>query len=117
MKDTNMDMSTAIDTLLSMRGRILITQALILAVEELSKVEGAERQVGNIADMQLILYSDFAIDTRDDEETAYLGRNRLNQLGEEIDESHYEEDNPIEQYADNLESITSSMQGNTYYYD
>jgi len=25
--------------------------------------------------------------------------------------------NPIEQYADNLESITSSMQGNTYYYD
>ena len=75
MKDTNMDMSTAIDTLssrieglnyiLSMRGRILITQALILAVEELSKVEGADRQVGNIADMQLILDSDFAIDTRD----------------------------------------------------
>jgi hypothetical protein len=75
MKDTNMDMSTAIDTLssrieglnyiLSMRGRILITQALILAVEELSKVEEADRQVGNIADMQLILDSDFAIDTRD----------------------------------------------------
>ena len=51
--------------IVSLRGRILITQALILAIEELSKVEGAHRQVGNIADMQLILDSDFAIDTRD----------------------------------------------------
>ena len=51
--------------IVSLRGRILITQALVLAVEELSKVEGAHRQVGNIADMQLILDSEFAIDTRD----------------------------------------------------
>tara|TARA_R100001594_G_C4039831_1_gene262974 strand:- start:1110 stop:1358 length:249 start_codon:yes stop_codon:yes gene_type:complete len=51
--------------IVSLRGRILITQALIIAIEELSKVEGVHRQVGNIADMQLILDSDFAIDTRD----------------------------------------------------
>ena len=51
--------------IVSLRGRILITQALILAIEELSKVEGVHRQIGNIADMQLILDSDFAIDTRD----------------------------------------------------
>jgi len=66
-----MDMSPSYElphdlrNIVSLRGRILITQALILAVEELSKVEGVHRQVGNIADMQLILDSDFAIDTRD----------------------------------------------------
>jgi len=66
-----MDMSTSYElpqdlrNIVSLRGRILITQALILAVEELSKVEGVHRQVGNIADMQLILDSDFAIDIRD----------------------------------------------------
>ena len=49
---------------ISFRGRILVTQALILAVEELSKVEGAHRQIGNIADMQAILDSEYAIDTR-----------------------------------------------------
>ena len=65
-----MDMSPSYElphdlrNIVSLRGRILITQALILAVEELSKVEGVHRQVGNIADMQLILDSDFAIDTR-----------------------------------------------------
>ena len=66
-----MDMSTSYElpfdlrNIVSLRGRILITQALVLAIEELSKVEGVHRQVGNIADMQLILDSDFAIDTRD----------------------------------------------------
>ena len=66
-----MDMSTRYElpydlrNIVSLRGRILITQALVLAIEELSKVEGVHRQVGNIADMQLILDSDFAIDTRD----------------------------------------------------
>ena len=66
-----MDMSTSYElpydlrNIVSLRGRILITQALVLAIEELSKVEGVHRQIGNIADMQLILDSDFAIDTRD----------------------------------------------------
>ena len=66
-----MDMSPSYElpqdlrNIVSLRGRILITQALVLAIEELSKVEGVHRQVGNIADMQLILDSDFAIDTRD----------------------------------------------------
>ena len=66
-----MDMSTSYElpydlrNIVSLRGRILITQALVLAIEELSKVEGVHLQVGNIADMQLILDSDFAIDTRD----------------------------------------------------
>ena len=66
-----MDMSTSYElpydlrNIVSLRVRILITQALVLAIEELSKVEGVHRQVGNIADMQLILDSDFAIDTRD----------------------------------------------------
>ena len=56
---------TDLRNIVSLRGRILITQALVLAIEELSKVEGVHRQVGNIADMQSILDSEFAIDIRD----------------------------------------------------
>ena len=52
----------ACNFILSLRGRLILGQALTIAVNELSKVEGAHRQVGNIADMQMLLDSDLPID-------------------------------------------------------
>ena len=49
----------------SLRGRLILGQALTIAVNELSKVEGAHRQVGNIADMQMLLDSNLPISLED----------------------------------------------------
>ena len=49
------------------RGRLIISQALIIAIRELSNVEGADRQISNIADMQDLLDSDYCIDVGNDE--------------------------------------------------
>jgi len=38
----------------SMRGRLILDQALSLAIRELDKVEGAMKQVSNIADMKYL---------------------------------------------------------------
>ena len=39
----------------SLRGRIVLAQAMKIAIAKLSEVEGAHRQVGNIEDMKFIL--------------------------------------------------------------
>ena len=49
----------------SIRGRIILGQALIIAIEKLENVEGMHREISNISDMKLIL-QDFAIDLRED---------------------------------------------------
>jgi hypothetical protein len=49
----------------SLRGRIILGQALIIAIEKLENVSGMHREVSNISDMKLIL-KDFAIDLRED---------------------------------------------------
>ena len=49
----------------SLRGRIILGQALIIAIEKLENVEGMHREISNISDMKLIL-QDFAIDLRED---------------------------------------------------
>ena len=56
---------TVCNYILDLRGRLIVSQALTIAVNELSKVEGAHRQVGNISDMQYILDSNYAIDLSD----------------------------------------------------
>ena len=38
----------------SVRGRLILDQALSLAIKELGKVEGAMKQISNIADMDYI---------------------------------------------------------------
>ena len=39
----------------SNRGHYILTQALMIAIRELSKVEGAMQEVSNISDMQYLL--------------------------------------------------------------
>ena len=38
----------------SVRGRLILDQALSLAIRELDKVEGAMKQISNIADMEYL---------------------------------------------------------------
>ena len=49
----------------SLRGRIILGQALVIAIEKLETVNGMHREISNISDMKLIL-KDFAIDLRED---------------------------------------------------
>jgi hypothetical protein len=55
----------ACNFILSIRGRLILGQALTLAVNELSKVEGAHRQISNISDMQMLLDSNLPISLED----------------------------------------------------
>ena len=50
--------------LLSMRGRILLAQALRHGIEQMSKVPKRRREVSNIEQMQYLL-DNFAIDIQD----------------------------------------------------
>ena len=45
----------------SNRGHYILTQALMIAIRELSKVEGAMQEVSNISDMQYLLDNYFDI--------------------------------------------------------
>tara|TARA_B100000749_G_scaffold182616_1_gene141088 strand:+ start:1244 stop:1447 length:204 start_codon:yes stop_codon:yes gene_type:complete len=57
-----MDLTQAAKFLSTLRGRLILGQALELAIRELEKVEGAHRQVSNIADMRDLLDSGLPID-------------------------------------------------------
>ena len=63
-----MTITEASKFLVSLRGRLILGQALSIAIAELEKVEGAHRQVSNIADMRDLLTSDLPIDLHLDEE-------------------------------------------------
>ena len=45
----------------SNRGHYILTQALMIAIRELSKVEGAMQEVSNISDMQYLLDNYFDV--------------------------------------------------------
>ena len=62
-----MDLTQAAKFLSTLRGRLILGQALELAIRELEKVEGAHRQVSNIADMRYLLESDLPIDLSGEE--------------------------------------------------
>ena len=53
---------------LDLRGKLIIGQALGIAIEELEKVEGVHRQISNIEDMKLFLKSGMFINLNDEEE-------------------------------------------------
>ena len=57
-----MTITEASKFLVSLRGRLILGQALSIAIAELEKVEGAHRQVSNIAEMRDLLESDLALD-------------------------------------------------------
>ena len=63
-----MTITEASKFLVSLRGRLILGQALSIAIAELEKVEGAHRQVSNIADMRALLTSDLPIDLHLDED-------------------------------------------------
>ena len=57
-----MNHTQALKFIASLRGRLILGQALGIAITELEKIQGAHRQVSNIADMRDILDSDLPID-------------------------------------------------------
>ena len=61
-----MTITEASKFLASLRGRLILGQALGLAIAELEKVEGEHRQISNIADMRDLLESDLPIDLSKD---------------------------------------------------
>lgn len=65
IRDVDVEDVEACNFILSLRGRLILGQALTIAVNELSKVEGAHRQVGNISDMQMLLDSNLPISLED----------------------------------------------------
>jgi len=64
--ERNLSSTQALKFLGSLRGRMILGQALGIAIAELEKIEGAHRQVSNIADMRDLLESDLPINLRDD---------------------------------------------------
>jgi hypothetical protein len=62
-----MDLTQASKFISSLRGRLILGQALGLAIAELEKIEGAHRQVSNIADMRDLLDSGLPIDLSGEE--------------------------------------------------
>ena len=61
-----MDLTQAAKFLTTLRGGMILGQALGIAIAELEKVEGVHRQVSNIADMRDLLESGLAIDLREE---------------------------------------------------
>ena len=62
-----MDNIQAAKFISTLRGRLILGQALGIAIAELEKVEGAHRQVSNIADMRDLLESDLPINLSEEE--------------------------------------------------
>ena len=62
-----MDLTQAAKFLSTLRGRLILGQALGIAIRELEKVEGAFRPVSNIADMRDLLESDLPINLSEEE--------------------------------------------------
>jgi len=51
----NPEIERAVTFLLSMRGRLVLAQALKHGIEQMSKVEKPHREISNIEDMQYLL--------------------------------------------------------------
>jgi len=53
--ERNYNIEAAVELLGSLRGRMLVGDALRIAIKELNKIEGAKRPVSNIDDMEFLL--------------------------------------------------------------
>jgi len=61
-----MEFTEAAKFISTLRGRLILGQALWIAINELEKIHGAHRQISNIAEMRELLDSDLAINLHDD---------------------------------------------------
>ena len=66
IEEQSMTITQASKFLVSLRGRLILGQALRIAITRMETVEGAHRQVSNIEDMRDLLESGLPIDPEEE---------------------------------------------------